>query len=445
MKGFGKILIGVVAAMIVGFSLSAYAAEEDVKEIKQQIRVLTEEMEKLKLGAVAEPKYESFMGLGPAASKVYTIDKGLSLGGYGEVVYSNYQHSSKKDFSDAQRFVLYTGYKFNDWILMNSELEFEHAGIKNVGTGTGNTSGAGTAKSPEVYTEFLYLDFLLSKPIKVRTGLLLVPIGRINELHEPTVFYGVYRPEVEQNIIPSTWRELGAMVYGEPINGLTYKVALLNGLRADRLSKSTWIRDSRQQGAEANADVGAYIVNVNYDITPSLSAGGSYYRASAATGKGNDPEQPEAIDRKGRVTMYEAHADFRYSGLELRGLYVAGVLDKANNNLKAQGIGREVEGWYLQAAYNILPLIKPGTDMGLSPFVRREEYNTHKEVFSGTPDKGMDRTVTTIGFSFKPHSQVVIKADYQSKDTASLLTAGKGGNRDENKIDQFNLGIGFIF
>lgn len=446
MRGFRRISIGVITTLIVvGFSLSGYAGEEDVKEIKQQIQVLTEEMEKLKLGAVAEPKYESFMGLGPAASKVYTIDKGLSLGGYGEVVYSNYQHSSKKDFADAFRLVLYTGYKFNDWVLMNTELEFEHAGVKNVGVGTGNTSGAGTAPQPQVFVEFSYLDFLLSKPLNIRTGLLLVPIGRINELHEPTVFYGVYRPEVEQNIIPSTWRELGAMVYGEPINGLTYKVALINGLRADRMSKSSWIRDSRQQGAEVNADVGAFIANVNYDITQSLSAGGSYYRGQAATGKGNDSEQAEAIDRKGRVTLYEVHTDFRYSGLELRGLYASGVLDKANDNLRAQGIGREVEGWYLQAAYNILPLIKSGTEMSLSPFVRHEEYNTHKEVFSGTPDKAMDRTITTVGFSFKPHNQVVIKADYQSKDTASLLTAGKGSTRDENKIDQFNLGIGFIF
>ncbi|HLD42281.1 MAG TPA: hypothetical protein VJB06_04540 [archaeon] len=121
MKGFRKILIGVVTTLVVvGFSLSGYAGEEDIKEIKKQIEVLTEEMEKLKLGAVAEPKYESFMGLGPAASKIYSLEKGLSLGGYGEVVYSNYQHSSKKDFADAFRFVLYGGYKFNEWILMNT-------------------------------------------------------------------------------------------------------------------------------------------------------------------------------------------------------------------------------------------------------------------------------------------------------------------------------------
>jgi len=139
-KGFGFAL---AALFISSIFTSAFAEEDRIKELERninelsreletikasdvdkKINAITEDIEKLKLGAVAEPKYESFMGLGPAASKVYGIDKGLSLGGYGEVVYSNYQDSTKKDFADALRFILYGGYKFNDWIIMNTELEF---------------------------------------------------------------------------------------------------------------------------------------------------------------------------------------------------------------------------------------------------------------------------------------------------------------------------------
>lgn len=410
----------------------ADAQQTDISEMKKQIDVLAEEMEKLKLGAVAEPKYESFSGLGPAASKVYGIDKGFSLGGYGELVYSNYQDSSKKDFADATRFILYGGYKFNDWIVMNTELEFEHAGIKNVGD-----------RNPEVYVEFSYLDFILSKPFNLRTGLILMPVGLTNEFHEPTVYHGAFRPEVETKLIPSTWRELGIMAHGEPIEYLTYKIALTNGLRADRFSKSDWIRNSRQRGAGVNADVGALVANVNYEVIPSLSAGGSYYQGEAGTGKGGD--ENISTDMEGEVRLYEVHADFKHKGFELRGLYAAGVIDNANNELKATDVGKKVDGWYLQAAYNILPLIKPGAEMGLTLFIRYEEYNTQEEVFTGTPDKSMDRTVTTFGFGFKPHTYVVIKADYQSKDTASDLPSGKATGKDENKIDQFNLGIGFIF
>ncbi|MEK7846798.1 MAG: hypothetical protein AAB257_07545, partial [Nitrospinota bacterium] len=163
------VLIGLLAA-----DSLAFAQEDRVRELEKKVDVLVEEIEKMKLGAVAEPKYESFMGLGPAASKVYGVEKGLSIGGYGEVFYNNYQHSSKKDFADAARFILYGGYKFNDWIIMNTELEFEHAGIGNSGTTTvkdsANATHSTSAKEPEVYTEFSYLDFLLSKGFNIRTG-----------------------------------------------------------------------------------------------------------------------------------------------------------------------------------------------------------------------------------------------------------------------------------
>ncbi len=423
--------------LIVLWFSPALAQDDKIKELEKKVDAITEEMEKLKLGAVAEPKYESFMGLGPAASKVYGIDKGLSLGGYGEIVYSNYQDSTKKDFADELRFILYGGYKFNEWILMNTELEFEHAGIGNA-----------QSKEPEVYTEFSYLDFLLSKPFNLRAGLMLMPVGIINEFHEPTVYHGVLRPEIETNLIPSTWRELGIMAHGEPIENLTYKIALINGLRADKFSNSTWIRSSRQQGAKVNADVGAVVVNINYEVVQGLSAGGTYYRGEGSTGKGGDIIDASA-DKEAKVSLYEVHADFRYEGLDLRGLYAAGEVDNENdafkNDAALKKVGKEVGGWYLQAAYDILPLIRPGTEMGLSPFARYEQYDTNKEVISGAPDPTLDRTVTTFGFGFKPHPNVVIKADYQWKDTKSDKTEGTAAGQDPNKIDQFNIGIGFIF
>lgn len=437
MNDFKKVYIwAVVMLVVIGASSSGFAQEkenEEMVEVKRQIMVLTEEIEKMKLGAVAEPKYESFMGMGPAASKVYGIDRGLSLGGYGEVIYENYQSSSKKDFADTQRFILYTGYKFNDWIVMNTELEFEHGGIKNV-----------AARQPEVYIEFSYLDFLLSKGLNVRTGLMLMPIGLLNEYHEPTVFHGVKRPDVETNIIPSTWRDIGVMVYGES-GRLSYNAALVNGMRADRFTKGTWIKDGRQQGAEINADVWGGIARVNYDLANDFSFGGAYYRAQAGHGKGKDEDPLPSIDEKeGTVSLWEVHAIYEVKGLQLKGLYASGSLD-GNDALKTAGVGKKAEGWYAEAAYDIMPLLKAGSEMSLTPFVRYESYDTHKEVFTGTRDPQQERTVKTAGIGFKPHSNVVLKADYQWRDTASPLPGGKGTGLDENKINQINVGIGFIF
>lgn len=437
MKGIKKfwILAGLLLFILSRAAVS-FAEDAEVKELKKKVEVIIVEVEKLKLGGVAEPKYESFSGLGPAASKVYGIDKGISPGGYGEVVYSNYQDSTKKDFGDAYRFILYAGYKFNDWILMNTEIEYEHAGIGNA-----------QSKESEVYVEFSYLDFLLSKPFNIRVGLMLMPVGLINEFHEPTVYHGVLRPEIETNIIPTTWRELGIMAHGEPIENLTYNIALVNGLRADKFSNSTWIRSSRQQGAKVNADVGAFVANVNYEVVPGFLVGGSYYWGEGSTGKGGDTNA--STDKEAEVSLYEVHADFKYKGLEVRGLYVAGKVDNENdafkNETSLKTVGKEVNGWYLQAAYDIFPLIKQESKMSLTPFIRYEQYDTNEKVIIGTPDATLDRTVTTFGVGFKPHPNVVIKADYQWKDTESAKPEGTASGQDSNKIDQFNLGIGFIF
>jgi len=430
-------LIHVVTFFILCIPLLVYAQEQidekGLQEMRRQIDVLTEEIEKLKLGAVAEIKYESFMGLGPAASKVYGIDKGLSVGGYGEVVYNNYQHPSKKDFADAYRFILYGGYKFNDWIIMNTELEFEHAGIGNSGS-----------KEPEVYAEFSYLDFVMHNGFNIRTGLLLIPIGFINEYHEPTVYHGVLRPDVETNIIPSTWRDIGIMAYGK-VGELKYDVALVNGLRANSFNKNTWIRSGRQQGAKVNADVFGAIVRINYELLTNLLIGGTYYSGQADEGKGGD--QDKSTDKEGTVNLWEIHTTYQFQGLHLRGLFASGSLD-GNSALESAppgDVGKKVEGWYLETAYNVMPHIRPASDMSLTPFVRYESYDTNKEVFTGSRDTTLDRTVTTAGLGFKPHPNVVIKADYQWKDTESNLPEGRGTGLDENKIDQINLGVGFIF
>ncbi len=104
-------------------------------EIEEKVEVLTEEVGRLEsiFAVPEEVRLESFSGLGPAASKVYKRDQGLSIGGYGEVrlrSFHNQDSDDQNDIFDALRAVLYVGYKFNDQWLVNSELEFEHAGTR---------------------------------------------------------------------------------------------------------------------------------------------------------------------------------------------------------------------------------------------------------------------------------------------------------------------------
>ena len=177
---------------------SQQKTDEEVAELKHKTNVLTEAVESMRTALVLPDKKElkSTYGLGPAASKVYQVDQGLSIGGYGEVNYQAYvaDKGSTNDNADLERFVLYFGYKFNDSIILNSELELEHSS---------------TSKSGSVSMEMMSLDFLIDPLFNVRTGLMLTPMGFINLIHEPPFYFGNNRPEVERRIIPSTWRNIG--------------------------------------------------------------------------------------------------------------------------------------------------------------------------------------------------------------------------------------------
>ena len=163
----------------------------NVKNLERKTDILSQEVEKLRTNlAIPEEKaLKSAYGLGPAASKVYQVGKGLSIGGYGE---ANYQKivsdkGEAKDNADFERLVLYVGYKFTDNILFNSEIEFEHG-----------TTGEGAEEKGEVSVEFAALDFFIDPMVNVRAGLVLMPMGFINQIHEPPFYFGNNRPVVEQ-------------------------------------------------------------------------------------------------------------------------------------------------------------------------------------------------------------------------------------------------------
>lgn len=415
--------------------------EAELKEIKEsqakESEALKEEIRKLRLELVVpETEYGSYSGLGPAASKVYFTPKGLSIGGYGEFSYEHFVHGSKTDRGDTFRFIPYFGYKFTEKIIMNTELEFEHAGIKDI-----------SEKEPEVYVEFMYLDFLLHPAFNIRPGLILVPSSRVNEYHEPTVFYGVFRPDVERFIVPSVWRELGIMFYGKILESLSYKAAVMNGLRTDTIKD--WIGGGRQRGAEVNFNKAAGVFRLDFSPAIWLNIGGfAYY------GQGEDKKGAAEIGgQSANFSLFGAEAQAEWKGLWVKGFFAYGA-SEGNDKFEQEeekNRSKEVYGWYFESAFNLLSLFAPDTLASLNPFVRYEKYNLHSGVFEGhSADPSKNRDVLTFGIDFKPHPQVVIKLDYQLRDTASDLSQGKGkggdGNeRDEFKIDQFNIGAGFIF
>jgi hypothetical protein len=400
--------------------------EQKVEELERKTDVLTEEVEKLRTQLIIpeEPEYKSIYGLGPAASKIYQVSKGLSIGGYGEAFYQNLveDEGDGSDSADLVRLVLYTGYRFTDRILFNSEIEFEHA-----------TTGEGDEEKGEVSVEFANLDFLLHPLANIRAGLVLIPVGFINEIHEPPFFHGNNRPEVERRIIPTTWREIGGGLFGELLPGFQYRIYAVNGLRAEGF-ESEGIREGRQSGSRALAEDWAFTGRLDYSPTlvPGLLVGASAFLGNSGQDEEFAGQRPDVFTQ-----LYEGHLQWRYRGFEFRALGAWGHIDDAEvlSAAKGETIGEENFGWYVETAYDVMPLIWPGTTQYLAPFFRYEQFDTIAEAPAGfSDDPNLDREIFQGGISYKPIPNVVIKADYRNF------------NAKEGEVaDEFNLGLGFIF
>lgn len=404
--------------------VSIFSQINSLDSLRAEIEAIKEEMRRQKLSQVMpELTFESYAGMGPAASKVYYAQKGLSIAGYGDVFYSRYLNQSKNAIGDALRFVPYIGYKVSDKIVINSELEIEHAGIGNV-----------TTRVPEVYTEFVYTDFLLNRHFNFRTGLILLPISITNEFHEPTVYNGVFRPEVEQTLVPTVWRDLGLMAYGDITRGFTYKISLTNGLRTDPVKD--WIKEGRQRGAKANMNEIAGTFRINYEGISGLTIGSALYYGGASAGEGgkNKPTYAE----KALYTIFVSDMQYQAHNWNIKAMYVAGMASGDSTYKAVKGRSAQVEGFYFQAGYNIWPWLSERPDQLLFPYLRYEQYDLHKKVFIGEQDKNKWNAVFVSGINFYPHPQIVFKADY--------MIRSKTVNKFEpDEKTQLNVGLGFIF
>jgi hypothetical protein len=413
--------------------LEAARAASDTKrlaEIERQIEVLAREIEQMKLGEAAPSAAEAKdlrYGVGPAASKVYAR-KGVSIGGYGEFLFQSFagrredgEPSGLKNGADLARAVLYFGYKFDDRWVLNTEIEAEHA-------------VTASDKVGEVEVEFAYLDYLFSRPLRARAGLLLIPMGWINELHEPPTFLGALRPDVEQRLIPTTWRELGAGLYGGS-GPFSYRLYAVNGLNSAGYS-AEGIREGSQEGSEAAAENWAATGRLDWTPVAGADLGVSFFSGDSDQGR----MTPSGESFSGRTTLFDVHGDWKWHGLWLRGLYVtttiadAAAINQANGLKGDESIGRRQWGWYLQAGFDVLTL-ESGARASLTPFLRYERYDTQARVPDGYErNPGNDAKVLTVGAVFKPIEPIAIKLDWQQRKNAA-----------RTGVDQWNVGLGYLF
>ncbi|MEK7280422.1 MAG: hypothetical protein AAB090_07240 [Nitrospirota bacterium] len=351
----------------------------------------------------------------------------LSFHGYGELHYNsskadaNVPAETGKDSAarmDFHRMVWGLSYHYNDMISLHTEVDFEHA-------------------ANEIELEFAYLDFLINPAINVRAGAMLMPVGPLNEFHEPPLFYSVERPYVQNAIIPTTWQEGGAGIFGSPLPGLKYRLYVVSGLNGSKFRASDGIRKGRGKvaGGEVqplSGDELAVVGRLEYTAVPGLTLGGSAYSGGA------NQEADPALDGVG-VTIFEGDIRYRKFGLDLTGVYTQIDIDDAEkiNAKTGELVGEKLVGWYVEGAYDILRPLALQSEKRLMAFVRYEQINTQDEVPTGfTADPKNDRNVITYGLAYYPITSVAIKADVENWENEAAT------NNDGNR---FNLAVAYMF
>lgn len=365
------------------------------------------------------------------------LDSGVgqaSLFGYGELNYNRYARDPSQSRATVRRAVLGFGYRFNDRLRLVSEYEWENAVVSATDPG-------------ESEVEQLYLDYSVNRAVNIKAGLFLMPIGIMNEMHEPTYYYGVERNDVETRVIPTTWREVGLGVYGSLNNGFYYDVGVTTGFNMAKWDATEGpqgpLAAIHGEGAQAYAGSGGFYAALRYNV-PGLRVGTGIWSGDSSQRNGMFRAGESTIDLagiNGRVTLWDMHAIWQPGKWDVRALYSRGTIGNAgriNDVLAGPAVGQTTgfvpsafDGWYLQAAY---ALWRRG-DFDLRPFARYERYNLQAGMPAGygefTNPLLRDRVITA-GLSLFVTRNAVLKTDYQ-------------WYQNDHSRNRFNLGLGFAF
>jgi len=370
------------------------------------------------------------------AQKLLSSDSKLTIGGYGEVHYNQVLNKQTRDNAvlDAHRMVLFFGYNFSKKTQFVTEIEMEYAN--------------------EVWVEQMFLQHKLSDYMNFKAGMLLIPMGIINEYHEPTTFNGVERPMIDTKIAPSTWREVGVGLSGNilPLS-LKYQLYLVNGPSGYDGTKGLFkgaegIRGGRQKASKSYMSEPNFTGKIEYVGIKGLNVGLSGYFGNSQSklyDKIDETNTTLALKADSSVvgiSMLGADARYNSKGLELRGqFYYTSLSNTEKYNTftrtgsKRNDLGSSMMGYYVEAGYNVMRFFEQ-SKMELVPFVRYQDYNLHNTVDANlTVNNAYIANIITTGLTLKLTKGAVVKADMDfAKSNAATARAVT-----------FNAGIGVTF
>ena len=382
------------------------AQQQQIESLQQQLDSTRASLESLSqmveqnVAATEEANQKAEILAESLESQPVIAESKNSIGGYGELhvnLLENQLTGEESNVMDFHRFVLFYGHRFSDRLRFNSELEIEHA-------------VSGGDEPGEVELEQAYIEYDWAANHSLRAGLFLVPVGMLNETHEPPTFYGVERNPIESQIIPTTWWEGGLAFHGGLADGLLYDFAVHSGLYTD-LDSNYAVRAGRQKVAKAKFDAPAWTGRVRWLGVPGLELAASVQYQQDIT--------QETDPTAGGAWLYSGHVAWRHGGFGLRALYAQWSLD--GEGPAAIGADRQ-DGWFVEPSWRF------NEQWGV--FARYSQWDN----LAGSPvDTAYAQT--DVGVNYWLHPNVVFKLDYQDQD------APEG----RSEMDGFNLGVGYQF
>ncbi|MDT8447295.1 MAG: hypothetical protein RRB13_10435 [bacterium] len=388
-----KVFTWALTALLLASPLSLMAQEPTLASLTEEIAQLKEQQE----------QYRS---------------ESTKVGGYAELHYNAVE--GQEPITDLHRFVLLFEKQIGPNIRFQSELELEHAFVQ---------SGEG-----ELELEQAFLEFSLSRETQARAGILLVPLGLINQNHEPNSFMGVERPDFAKVIIPSTFFAEGAGLKGSWGHSWQYQAYFMAPLDASGFSGASGLRGGRQKAYKSRAGSLALATRLQY-ARPGLRLGWSSYQGNSA----NEEVKSDARDagvklEQVQVSFNALDLDWNTANWSLRAEVAQGSLSNSGllNQVYGGHVGSSLQGYYLEPA---IKLWAQG-DSTLKGFVRYESLSPQASVASGSVNDAYQYTRTTSGLNYWPHPQVALKVDMGTKQTAQTGSAAQ---------QEWNLGLGWVF
>jgi len=418
-----KTLIGGLVVFWAATALAQTAPDPQTRRIEQlenRVRQLEQQIEKLLAGPrVAAPPEPAPAPAAQPPPAPESVESRLPLSGYMDFHFNKPRGEPAQ--LDFHRFVLLFGHSFSDRIKFWSELELEHGLVE------------GREEKGELELEQAYLDFLVKPYLNFRGGMILAPVGLINERHEPPSFYGVERPFVDSVILPSTWFDTGVGVFGDLGRGFRYKAYVMSPLDAAEFNAEEGLRGGRQKGFQSSFQNVAQTARLEYHGLPRLAWGASFWRGNTGFNlRGVNP----------RVRVVETDGRYRVSRFDFRAQFAQVDISKAgelNLALEREGgispnVAERMRGFYIEPAARLLPR---RWRQDLAVFFRYESFDTQNKMPRGfLPLRQFDRSAWVVGATYYPEPDVALKWDYSFLRNASSLV------RAANSL---NFGIGWWF